>query len=213
MTRCFMRNLLRQVPLFVRHSGARARGMTEGRHSKRGVLREVPLFDSLSGTCLDAIGKIADEVNAKAGQVLVSQDHMGWEFVIILEGQAIAVRDGRVVNHHDSGEFFGELALLSRQRRAASVIAVTDMRLLVVHRRYFRELLRICPDLHERVILPLQRHIPEAQTADRSQVESAPVAKIPWGSAQAGKDVSREVPTPRRGRGPSPPRDRVTPHS
>jgi len=196
--RCFMRNLLRQVPLFDHHSGTRGWERTEGRHSKRDLLRQVPLFDRLSGKCLDAIGKMADEVNVKAGQILVSQGDRGWEFVLILEGQAIAVRDGKVVNHHDSGEFFGEIALLTQQRRAASVIAVTDMRLLVVHRRCFPELLRVCPDLHEKVILAVHRYIPEAQPADRSQVENAPVAKIPWGSAQAGKHASREVATPRR---------------
>jgi cAMP-dependent protein kinase regulator len=86
-------------------------------------LRTVPLLQALSEA---EIGKVADALEAvsfPAGQEVIKQGDPGDAFYIISDGSAAVIKDGVHVAHLHSGDYFGELALLERQPRAASVIA------------------------------------------------------------------------------------------
>jgi len=131
--------------------------------SKQDLLRQAPLFAGLSKRSLSKIGKMADEVDIKAGAVLAKQGTRGYEFVLILEGEARVERDGVVVNRLSKNNFFGEIALLDGKPRVATVIAETDIRLLVVHSRFFKTLLNETPNLQKEIILALCRYLREAR--------------------------------------------------
>lgn len=114
-------------------------------------LREVPLFAGLSRKDVDELGRMADEVDARAGEVLARQGDLGHEFFVIETGRATVEQDGRQVNEMGPGDFFGEIALLEEERRTATVTATEDMRLIVMTGPAFRGLRRSLPEVFETV--------------------------------------------------------------
>jgi CRP/FNR family cyclic AMP-dependent transcriptional regulator len=109
------------------------------------LIREVELFAGCSAVELGRIAALTTEVLAPAGQVLAKRGQQGLEFFIIVEGRATATRKGVHLATLGPGSFFGELALLDGGRRTATVVADTDMRLLVLSRREFDGLLQVAP--------------------------------------------------------------------
>jgi CRP-like cAMP-binding protein len=114
-------------------------------------LREVPLFAGLSRKDVEELGRTADEIDAKAGEVLARQGDIGHEFFVIEAGRATVEQDGQEINQMGPGDFFGEIALLEEERRTATVTATEDMRLIVMTGQAFRGLRRNLPDVFETV--------------------------------------------------------------
>jgi CRP-like cAMP-binding protein len=126
---------------------------------KRELLRMVPLFREVSKKGLDEIARIADEVTRAAGDLLARQGTHGLEFVFILEGQAKVDRDGIEINRLSDGDFFGEISLIDGNPRSATVTAETDVRLLVVHSRFFNQLLEQVPGLQKEIMIAVCRYL------------------------------------------------------
>jgi CRP-like cAMP-binding protein len=110
-------------------------------------LSDIWLFASCSPRDLRQIRQSLDEVNVSAGRVLVQEGTVGREFFLIVEGQASVRRNDRKVATLGPGRYFGELALLDRQPRSATVVADTDMSLLVLEQRAFIGVLDSVPSL------------------------------------------------------------------
>jgi CRP/FNR family transcriptional regulator, cyclic AMP receptor protein len=115
----------------------------------------VPLFSSCSKRDLQRISQLSDEVNVSAGRVIIEQGRAGHEFFLILEGVAVVRRNNRKVATLGPDDHFGELALLDKGPRNATVVADTDMRLLVVGQREFLGLLDHVPGLSQKILRPL----------------------------------------------------------
>ena len=115
-------------------------------------LAEVPLFAAASRKDLAKIAKASDEVEVKAGRVLVDQGRPGHEFFLILEGEASVRRNNRKVAELTQGQYFGELALLDRGPRTATVVADTDMKVLVLGQREFLGVLDDVPGLAYKIL-------------------------------------------------------------
>jgi CRP/FNR family cyclic AMP-dependent transcriptional regulator len=130
--------------------------------TKRDLLKKVPLFSTLSKGNLDEIAKIADEVETPVGKVLAKEGETGLEFIFILEGQAKVEKRGKVVNRLAPHDFFGEVAIIDGRPRTATVIAETDMTLLVVESRYFTRLLEKTPGLLNEIMVSLCKYIRDA---------------------------------------------------
>ena len=134
------------------------------RHStKHDLLKKVPLFSKLSRSNLDDIAKSADELSVKSGTVMAREGDTGHEFIFVLEGEARVESGGAVINRLGAGSFFGEIALLDGKPRTASVVADTDMSVLVVQSQYFTQMLENTPKLQMEIITALCRYIREAQ--------------------------------------------------
>jgi len=95
------------------------------------------LFSACSKRDLQVIGRASDEVDVPAGKVLTEEGRQGHEFYLILDGQAAVRRNGKKVATLGPGQYFGELSLLDKGPRSATVVADTDMRLLVLGQREF----------------------------------------------------------------------------
>lgn len=100
-------------------------------------LRAVPLFATCSNADLAAIAAAVDELEVEAGRVLVAEGEVGKEAFVIVEGEAVVSRGGEVLNTIGPGNPFGEMALVDRSPRNATVTASTPMRLLVIGQREF----------------------------------------------------------------------------
>jgi len=120
------------------------------RHGEQ--LASVPLFSALSKKDLGVVARSVDEVDVEAGRTLVTEDRTGHEFFLILDGEAVVHRNNRKVALLGPGQWFGEMALLDRGPRTATVVAATDMRLLVLAQREFAGLLDSMPGFAAKIL-------------------------------------------------------------
>ena len=104
------------------------------------VLKQVPLFAGLSRGELKLVASIADELVVPAGTSLTIEGERGREFFVLVEGVATVAQDGLEVRTLVGGDFLGEISLLTRTPRTATVTAVVPARLLVLTDRDFRRL-------------------------------------------------------------------------
>jgi len=123
-------------------------------------LGEVPLFSAMSKKDLQSVAKRADFVSAPPGKVLVTEGSAGSEFFAILAGRARVERHGRQVALLGPGNFFGDLALLDRAPRNASVVSETDMELARLNQRAFDALLDV-PGFSKKLLAGLARRLRE----------------------------------------------------
>jgi CRP-like cAMP-binding protein len=114
-------------------------------------LRGIDLFGGLSDEQLEQVAGWSHEVEVEIGQYLIRRDGVGHEFFVILEGKAEAMDGETHLADMVPGEFFGELALVDRSPRSASVRATTPMRLAVMSRRQFLSMVQTIPPVEQRV--------------------------------------------------------------
>ena len=89
--------------------------------------------------------KIADaikEQKVQKDQMIIKRGDQGDIFYILLEGEAVAtLDDNKPVMTYKPGDYFGELALLRGEPRAANVIATCDSKLIYLDRKSSSRLL------------------------------------------------------------------------
>ena len=95
-------------------------------------LRAIPVFASLDSETLRGIATFATEYSVPAGKHLVKEGDYAYEFMAIEEGEADVVRGDETVATLGPGDFFGEIAVLEKTLRTASVVARTPMRLVTL---------------------------------------------------------------------------------
>merc|ERR1712146_240356 len=84
----------------------------------------------------------------EAGQTIMAEGDPGDKFFILEEGQAYATKkDVGTVMEYQPGDYFGELALLRNQPRAATVLTKTAVTVLVLTRVSFKRLLGSLDDI------------------------------------------------------------------
>ncbi len=121
------------------------------------ALAAVPLFSACSKRELRDISRLGTEVRVADGTVLTTQGEPGTEFCLLLEGDARCLVDGREVAVLHGGDFFGEMALLDRGPRHATVSAIGPVRLLVLDAREFSELLDASPSIARKLLVAFAR--------------------------------------------------------
>jgi CRP/FNR family transcriptional regulator, cyclic AMP receptor protein len=130
--------------------------------SKLDHLAQVRLFRACSRKELTTIGRASDEVRVSAGKTIVEEGQTGHEFFLILEGNASVTRNGRKVATLGPGDYFGELALLDRGPRNATVKADGDMEILVLGQREFSGVLDEVPTIAHKLLSSMATRLREA---------------------------------------------------
>jgi CRP-like cAMP-binding protein len=123
------------------------------------LLRNIDLFSGCSNDELRRIGSLSMEMEMEKGTVLVEEDQTGLEFFVVVKGSATATRQGLWLANFGPGSFFGELALVDGGRRTATVVADTDMSLLVFSRAEFSSLRGVAPSVAFRMVVELSRRL------------------------------------------------------
>jgi CRP/FNR family transcriptional regulator, cyclic AMP receptor protein len=123
-----------------------------GGNQKTDLIRKVPLFARCSRAELKEIAMLADEIDLREGKEMTRQGAPGREFFVLLEGTADVRKNSRKVNTLGPGDFFGEIALVSREPRTATVIATSPVRALVITDWSFRQLLDDAPRVKTKVM-------------------------------------------------------------
>jgi CRP/FNR family transcriptional regulator, cyclic AMP receptor protein len=140
--------------------------MALGANAKIALLRTAPLFAQCSKRELQQIARIADEIDLPAGKVLIREGERGTEFFVLVEGEVEVRRKGRKVKDLGPGSFVGEIALLSKIPRVATVTAQTPLHVLVITDRAFLALLEKVPSLAVKVARTLAERVGENELAD-----------------------------------------------
>jgi CRP/FNR family cyclic AMP-dependent transcriptional regulator len=139
--------------------GSYSRHVRLGKDKKVEMIRDVPLFSKLSKKGLEEVAHIADEIDLPKGKVMALEGDRGREFIVLLQGEADVTKGDRSINTMRDGDFFGEIALVTKMPRTASVTATTDVRVLVVNERDFDALLKRSPEVSRGVAEALAERI------------------------------------------------------
>jgi CRP-like cAMP-binding protein len=119
------------------------------------------MFAACTKAELEKITRLASPVDVKAGEVLTREGRSGGEFMVIVEGEATVSRGGAELRRLGPGDWLGEIALLDRGPRTATVVATTDMKVEVVGYREFMDLLHDVPAVAVKIAVGLARKVRE----------------------------------------------------
>ena len=133
--------------------------MKLGANSKIDLIRRVPLFSSASKPQLAEIASIADEIDLPAGKTIIKEGDTGREFFVLIEGTADVERGGRKVAEIGPGDFVGEIALIAKTPRNATITTTSPVRALVITDRAFRQLLDHSPQIQIGVLTALAERL------------------------------------------------------
>jgi CRP/FNR family transcriptional regulator, cyclic AMP receptor protein len=131
------------------------------KNAKVELIKRVPLFGGLSKRELDDVAGIADELAIDEGVELTHEGAAGHEFLVLAEGTADVRRRGRKVNALRSGDFLGEIALITGAPRTATVTTTAPARMLVITARDFKSLLRRSPTIQRKILEALAARLPD----------------------------------------------------
>lgn len=123
------------------------------------LLKSVPLFARCSKKELAAIAQIADEIDLADGKQLTKEGSRGREFFVLVEGSAEVKRKRRKIGTLGAGDFLGEIALVTKVPRTATVTTTSPVRALVVSEQNFRRLLERSPDVQIKVLEALAERV------------------------------------------------------
>jgi CRP/FNR family cyclic AMP-dependent transcriptional regulator len=124
-------------------------------------LRSLPLFADLSDEELSEIATFAQEISVEAGRDLVREGDFAYEFMAIEAGEAEVTRHGEHVADLGPGDFFGEMGLLEKTLRNATVSAKTPMQLVTLTGWDLRRIERSVPQAVARVRAVLEARRPD----------------------------------------------------
>ncbi|MFD4421873.1 MFS transporter [Agromyces sp. NPDC058484] len=119
-------------PILAVASLRRLRGLDRSVHALDAdiaLLRRVPMLGTLPLPSIEQLARGLEPVTVAAGTRVFTQGDLGDRYYVIESGEAEVVGDGRVVASLRPGEGFGEIALLRRTRRTATVVAKGVLRL------------------------------------------------------------------------------------
>ena len=128
------------------------------------MLENVPLFCGLSDAELAEIEQHGSVKTFRKNAIVINQGDETSSLYIILSGSVkvfISSEDGRevVLNHQRAGDYFGDLSLIDRQPRAASVMTTEPSRFMIISRDDFMRCLRNNPEIALNLIKPLTSRI------------------------------------------------------
>ena len=129
------------------------------KNAKVEMLKRVPLFSRCSNKELGEIAKITDEIDLPEDRVLTKEGASGREFFVLVEGNADVRRKRRKVGTLGPGDFLGEIALITKAPRTATVKTTTPVRALVVSEQNFRRLLERTPQVQIKVLEALAERV------------------------------------------------------
>ncbi|HWM74068.1 MAG TPA: MFS transporter, partial [Nocardioides sp.] len=127
-------------PVLAVASWRRLRGMDRSigvRDHDIDMLQAVAMLNVLPLPAIEQLARGLEPVEVPAGHDVVQQGDVGEHYFVIESGEAEVIGDGQVVATLGPGEGFGEIALLRRIRRTATVRATSDLRLQALRSDHF----------------------------------------------------------------------------
>ena len=130
-----------------------------------GYLTNTALFSACSKKDLQLVSRHSEHITISAGREMTTEGTTGHEFYVILDGKATVTRGGKQIAVLGPGDSFGELSLLDRAPRNATVTADTDIDAVILGQREFNALLDLVPTLAHKLLIGLARRIHQVDAA------------------------------------------------
>ncbi len=141
--------------------------MTLADASRIELLGRCALFVGVDDAGLRVLGSRASEVDFPANHVIARQGDIGSGLFVVAEGHVRVVRDGRELARLGPGDFFGELSVLDRMPRTASVIADGPTRCLALAAWDFEAAVHESPGVAMAILRGLAARLRELTESDR----------------------------------------------
>jgi CRP-like cAMP-binding protein len=132
------------------------------RQEREELLQKVSMFSALNKKEVGRLAALAEERRVPSGTVLTKEGEPGDEFYVVAEGMAEATIRGRKVGSIPAGSFFGELSLLDRGPRTATVSAELPTRLVVLNAKDFSSVIEDVPAISLKIMRGLASRIRQA---------------------------------------------------
>ena len=123
------------------------------------MLKSLPLFSDLDHKHLERLGQLTDEVDLPAQRVLWSQGDPGTEAFVVVTGNLLVERNGRVLANLGRGSIVGEMSIYSEGPRMATVTVTEPSELLVISHGNFHVLMDEVPEVRLKVLDVLAQRI------------------------------------------------------
>ncbi len=122
------------------------------------VLYKVPFFAEMKPEAIKSLARMGDIENFPTDSLIFEEGTAGDSFYVILQGTVGIQKQNKQqqmieVAQLEAGEFFGEMALIDRQPRSASVVTLSDCEVFVLHRKDFFNMLSHSPHMVADVLL------------------------------------------------------------
>jgi CRP/FNR family cyclic AMP-dependent transcriptional regulator len=131
-------------------------------------LGKVPMFSGCTKREIEAIARAAKEVKHPEGHVIAREGDRGIGFFLITEGTARVSIGGKPRSKLGPGDFFGEIALLDRGPRTATVTSTSPVRLLGLTAWVFRGLIEEHPSIGFKLLEVVAGRLRQASKATTS---------------------------------------------
>ena len=122
------------------------------KNTKLELLKRVPLFAQCTRPQLQQIASIADEIDFREGKQLAREGSTGREFFVIVDGTAEVTQGRKKLRTLSDGDFFGEISLITKLPRTATVTTLAPTHALVITDRAFRQMLERSPRIRLNVL-------------------------------------------------------------
>lgn len=122
-------------------------------------LSQIPMFAACSKKELAAIARTTTEVHLEDGHVLTTQDEPSREAFVIASGNVVVRRNNRKVAELGPGQMIGEMGLLDRGPRTATVVADGPVDALVLTPQEFSSLLAEVPSIGTKLLKSLATRV------------------------------------------------------
>jgi CRP-like cAMP-binding protein len=129
------------------------------KHNRIELLRSVWLFDGCTGRQLNQLATVSEVRAVHAGRRLSREGEPHREFMVIVDGKAEVTRHGRYVATLGPGDFVGEMSLLDRKERVATVTALSPTTLLTMTGANFDVILREQPAFARNLLTVVSRRL------------------------------------------------------
>ena len=93
-------------------------------------LRAIPIFRRLSTRQLIDLAKVIRQEDYPPGSMILRENDAGESMYLVVQGHLQVLKGQTLLRNLEPGDFFGEMAVLEREIRSASVLAQSDVRLL-----------------------------------------------------------------------------------
>jgi CRP-like cAMP-binding protein len=158
---------------FLRHPSSSRRYLYNQRQAATSDildrLSHIEIMQNMTPSEVQAIVPMLQSRFADPGDVLCQEGEPGDSLYMILEGKAEVLKAQELITHLEAGEVFGEMALLTREPRSATVVACTPMALYELNRANFDAVVARCPSLASALSRMLARRL---QATTKSEAEA-----------------------------------------
>ncbi len=114
-------------------------------------LKRIRVFEDVPDEDLKVITTFATSDEVPEGTVIVKEGDFANQFMAIEEGTAKVTRGGEEVAQLGAGDIFGEISLIEKEKRAASVEATSRVKLIKIERWELERMKKVLPEVFARI--------------------------------------------------------------